>query len=135
MSCGAFFYIAFMQFLPSIIIGLLMMLSNHPQSEIPANGTYTYEIAFAEWEGKSLGDEIIVVLEDGHVSLIISENSNAIWMGAQPGDVWEEGTVRKHKSGVWIISNDKSDVDLGEIGGCTDGPIIIDFEKRTIEMC
>ena len=86
-------------------------------------------------EGKSLGDEIIVVLEDGHVSLIISENSNAIWMGAQPGDVWEEGTVRKHKSGVWIISNDKSDVDLGEIGGCTDGPIIIDFEKRTIEMC
>lgn len=112
-----------------------MMLSNHPQNEVPANGTYTYEIAFAEWGGKSLGDEIIVVLEDGHVSLIISENSNAIWIGAQPRDVIEEGTLRRHKSGVWMISNDESDVDLKEIGGCTGGPIIIDFKKRTIEMC
>lgn len=112
-----------------------MMLSNHPQSEVPANGTYTYEVVFAERRGKSLGDEIIVVVEDGHVALLISENSNAIWMFAQPGDVWEKGTLRKHKSGVWIISNDESDVDLNEIGGCTGGPIIIDFEKRTIEMC
>ena len=112
-----------------------MMLSNHPQSEVPANGTYTYEIAFVEWGGKSLGDEIIVVLEDGHVSLIISENSNAIWMGAQPGDVIEEGTLRRHKSGVWMISNDESDVNLKEIGGWIGGPIIIDFGNRTIEMC
>ena len=112
-----------------------MTPSIHPQSEIPANGTYTYEITFAEWDGKSLEDEIIVVLENGHVSLLISENSNAIWMGAQPGDVFEEGTLRKHKSGAWIISNDESDVDLKEIGGCTGGPIIIDFEKRTIELC
>ena len=124
-----------MQFLPAIIIGTLLMLFNPPQSEVPANGTYTYEIAFAGLGGKSLGDEIIVVLEDGHISLIISENSNAIWMGAQPGDVIEEGTLRRHKSGFWMISNDESDVDLKEIGGCTGGPIIIDFEQRTIEMC
>ena len=82
-----------------------------------------------------LGDEIIVVVEDGHIKLLISENSNALWMGAQLGDVWEEGTLRKHKSGVWIISNDENDVNLNEIGGCTGGPIIIDFEKRTIELC
>jgi hypothetical protein len=124
-----------MKLLPSIIIGTLLMLFNHPQSEVPENGTYTYEVAFAEWEGKSLGDEIIVVLEDGHVALLISENSNVVWMGAKPGDVWEEGTLRKHKSGVWIISNDENDVDLNEVGGCTGGPIIIDFEKRTIEVC
>ena len=116
-------------------MGALLLLSKHPQSEVPANGTYTYEVVFAEWGGKSLGDEIIVVVEDGHAALFISENSNAVWMGAKPGDVWEEGTLRKHKSGVWIISNDKSDVNLDEIGGCTGGPIIIDFEKRTVEMC
>ena len=111
------------------------MLFNPPQNEVPANGTYTYEVVFAEWEGKSLGDEIIVVVEDGYAALLISENSNALWMYAKPGDVWEEGTLRKHKSGVWIISNSKSDVNLDEIGGCTGGPTIIDFEKRTIEMC
>ena len=111
------------------------MLFNPPQNEVPANGTYTYEVVFAEWGGKSLRDEIIVVVEDGHAALLISDNSNVVWMGAKPGDVWEEGTLRKHKSGVWIISKDKSDVDLDEIGGCTGGPIIIDFEKRTVEMC
>jgi hypothetical protein len=116
-------------------MGALLLLSKHPQSEVPVNGTYTYEVVFAEWGGKSLGDEIIVVVEDGHAALLISENSNAVWMGAKPGDLWEEGTLRKHKSGVWIISNDKSDVNLDEIGGCTGGPIIIDFENRTIEMC
>ena len=116
-------------------MGALLLLSKHPQSEVPVNGTYTYEVVFAEWGGKSLGDEIIVVVEDGHAALLISENSNAVWMGTKPGDLWEEGTLRKHKSGVWIISNDKSDVNLDEIGGCTGGPLIIDFENRTIEMC
>ena len=124
-----------MKLLPSLILGALLLLSKHPQSEVPVNGTYTYEVVFAEWGGKSLGDEIIVVVEDGHAALLISENSNAVWMGAKPGDLWEEGTLRKHKSGVWIISNDKSDVNLDEIGGCTGGPLIIDFENRTIEMC
>lgn len=112
-----------------------MLFYPSPQSEVPADGTYTYEVIFAEWGGKSLSDEIIVILEDGHVALLISGNSNVVWMGAKPGDVWEEGTLRKHKSGVWIISNDESDVDLNEIGGCTGGPIVIDFEKRTIELC
>ena len=34
-----------------------------------------------------------------------------------------------------LFNHPQSDVDLNEIGGCTGGPIIIDFEKRTVEMC
>ena len=124
-----------MQFLHFIIIGTLLSIFHPPQSEVPANGTYTYEVVFAEWGDKSLGDEIIVVLEDGHIALLISENSNALWIGAEPGDVWEEGTLRKHQSGAWIISNDENDVHLEEIGGCTGGPIIVNFEKKTNELC
>ena len=30
-----------------------------PQSEVPENGTFIYEVAFAEWDGKTMGDEII----------------------------------------------------------------------------
>ena len=56
-------------------------------------------------------------------------------MGAAPGDVIEEGTLRKHQSGAWIISNDEKDVSLEEIGGCTGGSTVIDFDKQTIEMC
>jgi hypothetical protein len=34
-----------------------------------------------------------------------------------------------------LSKHPQSDVNLDEIGGCTGGPIIIDFEKRTIEVC
>ena len=76
-----------------------------------------------------------VILQDGHVTLKVSKNSNILGMGAAPGDVIEEGTLRKHQSCAWIISNDEKDVSLEEIGGCTGGPTVIDFDKQTIEMC
>ena len=44
-----------------------------------------------------MGDEVIVNLNDGHITLKISKNSNSLWMGgAKSGDVIEEGTLRKH---------------------------------------
>ena len=80
-------------------------------------------------------DEVILILNDAHITLKISENSNSLWMGAKPGDVIEEGTLRQYQSGQWIISNDEKDVYLEEIGGCTGGPTIIHFKNQTIEMC
>ncbi len=123
-----------MSFLLSLFLTFSCCLEP-PQSEVPENGTYIYEVAFAEWNGKTMGDEIIVVLKDGHITLKVSENSNVVWMGANPGDIIEEGTLRKHQSGQWIISNDENDIYLKEIGGCTGGPTIISFENRTIEIC
>ncbi|MDA7804796.1 hypothetical protein N9O54_00270 [Schleiferiaceae bacterium] len=123
-----------MQLLLSLLFSFSFTLEQ-PQSEIPKNGTYIYEVAFAEWSGRTMGDEVIVILKDGHITLKVSNNSNILWMGAASGDVIEEGTLRKHQSGVWIISNDEKDVSLEEIGGCTGGPTVIDFDKQTIEMC
>jgi hypothetical protein len=119
----------------SLILTCWLSTTDPPQSEILPNGTYRFEIAFAEWDGKTMGDEVIVILNDGNITLKISENSNSLWMGAKPGDVIEEGTLRKHQSGQWIISNDEKDIYLEEIGGCTGGPTIIHFENQTIEMC
>jgi hypothetical protein len=121
-----------------LLLSLLFSFSftvEQPQSEIPKNGTYIYEVAFAEWSGRTMGDEVVVILKDGHITLKVSKNSNILWMGATPDDVIEDGTLRKHQSGVWIISNDEKDVSLEEIGGCTGGPTVIDFDKQTIEMC
>jgi hypothetical protein len=123
-----------MPVLLSLMISLFFRLET-PQSEIPKNGTYTYEITFAEWEGKTMGDEIIVVLHDGHITLKLSENCNVVWIGLEPGDIIEEGLLRQHKSGVWIISNDEKDIYLEEIGGCSGGPTLVNFEKKTIEIC
>jgi hypothetical protein len=119
----------------SLILTCWLSTTDPPQSEILPNGTYRFEIAFAEWGGKTMCDEVILILNDAHITLKISENSNSLWMGAKPGDVIEEGTLRKHQSGQWIISNDEKDIYLEEIGGCTGGPTIIHFENQTIEMC
>jgi hypothetical protein len=83
----------------SLLLSIFLMFGRclePPQSEVPENGTYIYEVAFAEWDGKTMGDEIIVVLKDGHITLKVSENSNAVWMGANPGGVIEEGTWAKN---------------------------------------
>ena len=106
-----------------------------PQTEVPENGTYIYEVAFAEWDGKTMGDEVIVVIKDGHITLKVSENSNSLWMGANPGDIIEEGTLRIHQSGQGIISNDEKDIYSEEIGGCTGAPTVISFDNKTIELC
>jgi len=124
--------------MPPLLLSIILTFScclEPPQNEVPENGTYIYEVAFAEWGGKTMGDEIIVVLKDGHITLKVSEKSNSLWIGALPGDVIEEGTVRKHQSGQWIISHDEKDVYLDEIGGCTGGPTIISFENQSIELC
>ena len=80
----------------SLILTCWLSTTDPPQSEILLNDTYRFEIAFAEWGGKTMGDEVIVNLNDGHITLKISKNSNSLWMGAKPGDVIEEGTLRKH---------------------------------------
>jgi len=123
-----------MPILFSILLTFCLCLEK-TQNEIPENGTYVYEVAFAEWDGKTMGDEIIVILKDGYITLKVPENSNSLWMGAIPGDVIEEGNLRKHQSAQWIISNDEKDIYLEEIGGCTGGPTIINFENKTIELC
>ena len=121
-----------------LLLSLFLTIScclEPPQSAVPVNGTYIYEVAFSEWDGKTMGEEIIVVLKDGHITLKVSENSNAVWMGLNPCDIIEEGTLRKHQSGQWMISNDEKDVYLDEIGGCTGGTTIINFENQSIELC
>ena len=124
--------------MPPLLLSILLTFScclEPPQNEVPENGIYVYKIAFAEWGGKTTGEEIVVVLKDGHITLKVSEKSNSLWIGALPGDIIEEGTLRKHQSGQWIISNDDKDVYLDEIGGCTGGPTIISFENQNIELC
>ena len=46
-----------------------------------------------------------------------------------------KGILVKHKSGKWIIANSESDKNAEEIGGCTGGPIPIDFKSKVIEWC
>jgi hypothetical protein len=41
----------------------------------------------------------------------------------------------KHKTGKWIIGKSAKGKSAKEIGGCGDGPPIINFKKKFVRLC
>jgi hypothetical protein len=107
--------------------------SENESNEILPNGKYRFDIAFAEWEGKSMGEKVTVVI-DGDLIKVIYEGDGKLTL-TKKGEILDQGKIMKHKSGVWIIGNTSTDIQLDEIGGCTGGPAIIDFKNKKFWMC
>jgi hypothetical protein len=52
------------------------------------------------------------------------------------GDIIEEGIIMKHtKTGKWIIGHIIKDRDAKEIGGCSNGPSVINFKQKIFWSC
>jgi len=102
-------------------------------NEILPNGKYTFDIAFAEWEGKSLGEKVTIIINNSSIKVIYEGGGRL--SQTKKGELIDQGTIMKHKTGVWIIGKKKSDTQLDEIGGCTGGPSIIDFKNKKYWMC
>jgi hypothetical protein len=100
---------------------------------IPPDGTYRFDVAFAEWEGKSMGEKVTVVIKGDSIKVVYEGDGSLT--NAKKGDVFSEGILVKHKTGVWIIGKSKSDAQVHEIGGCTGGPTVVDFKTRKYWMC
>jgi hypothetical protein len=100
---------------------------------IPPDGTYRFDVAFAEWEGKSMGEKVTVVIKGDSIKVVYEGDGNLT--NAKKGDVFSKGILLKHKTGVWIIGKSKSDAQVDEIGGCSGGPTTIDFKSRKYWMC
>ena len=111
----------------SISFSDFLTTSNTPDFQ---DGIYTYDVAFAEFDGESLCTTCIVVIK-GNTIKVMNNGS----MSGDFGDTIEEGTIMKHKSGKWIIASSNEDVGLDEIGGCSDGPRIIDFKNMKFWTC
>lgn len=103
------------------------------KSQKPANGTYTYKIIWEEFGGKSLGATCTVKIKGDSIQVINNGNKT---MTGKKGDILDEGIIMKHrKTGKWIIAHSKKDIDAKELGGCGDGPTIIDFKNKTWLGC
>lgn len=100
--------------------------------EIPPSGTYTYDIAFAEWNGHTLDYKALVYIQGDSVEVYLLHGKLT---GVPPRGGLAGGRLRKRRSGVWIISSDPADVNAEEVGGCTDGPPVIDLKKKVFWMC
>lgn len=98
-------------------------------SEIP-QGKMEYELYYSEWDGRMPNTSIDVIIKGNHITVLKNEKTNLT------GDqLIIEGTLMKHVSGVWIITDQPSDKDAEEIGGCTGGPIPINFKTKVLEWC
>lgn len=118
-----------------ILIALCMIISTFTVAQIPKSGTYVYKLQFAESSYSYLTDAKCKVIIDGEKIKVIFSGGGGAHSGLKNGDVIDEGIIIKHKSGSWIIGRKKSDVELDEVGGCTNGSREIDFKNKVFWTC
>ena len=116
-----------------LFIYLLFLVCFHTRAQIPKDGTYTYKIAFAEWGGKSLGATCTVKIKGNSIKIIHNGKGN---LTGNKGDILDEGIIMKHsKTGQWIIGHSRKDKNAKEVGGCSEGPSVIDFKHKKWWSC
>ncbi len=124
----------FKQTLIKIIFSLLLFfIASITLAQKPKDGIYTYALAFEEWQGKSLGATCTVQIKGDSIKIINDGSGN---LTGKKGDIIDEGILMKHiKTGKWIIGHSVKDKDAKEIGGCSDGPSVIDFKRKKFWSC
>ena len=99
-------------------------------TEAIPQGKFLYELYFAEWNGR---------MENLPIEILITGNKITVYNNEKKpltgGKIIIEGILLKHKSGKWIIGEIESDQNAEEIGGCSVGPVPIDFKTKIIEWC
>lgn len=105
---------------------------NQIENNIPPDGSYVYDVAFAEWDGISMGNKVSVTIIKDSIYVVYNGIGN---LEIKTGEVIDSGIIIKHHSGQWIIANKPDDRNLKEIGGCSGGPSIVDFKTRKYWMC
>lgn len=94
------------------------------------NGTYIYDVAFAEWQGKSMGAKVEVQIKGDSIFVYSYQG-----LSGEKGELIDSGILVKHRKGEWIIAHSPNDRNADEIGGCSDGPSIIDLENEKFWLC
>ena len=122
-----------MNSIKAIILPVLLFSSSVLFVQKPfCDGVYTFKVEYNEWSGKSMGATCIVKIKNDSI-WVIHNGSKGI--AGKKGEIIDKGILIKHKSGKWIIAENKDDSNIPEVGGCSDGPRIIDFKRRRISFC
>jgi hypothetical protein len=117
----------------AVIVIILSFLTLISKAQKPKDGTYTYSISWAEWEGKSLGATCTVIIKSDSIWVI---HDGRPGVSGKKGDIYAEGIIMKHKkTGKWIIGRSNKDKDAKETGGCSGGPTLIDFKSKRVWSC
>ncbi|MFZ5635972.1 MAG: hypothetical protein ACOY82_05230 [Pseudomonadota bacterium] len=100
------------------------------QAQPLASGQYVFRQRYAEHP--NMQGAVFDVKIDGNRIVV----SSASEQGPFPKGVIEEGTLERHaRSGEWIIVRDPADRQAEEVGGCSDGPTVVDLKDRVYWTC
>jgi hypothetical protein len=113
------------------LVLLLAGCAAHADPRIPlASGQYQFQHRFAEHP--TLPSIRVDVAIDGDRIVV----SNAVAADPFPSGVLAEGQLVWHPgSKQWIIADEASDRDAFDVGGCSDGPEVVDLENRIYWTC
>lgn len=117
-----------------VLSGILLLLSFSLSAKEWKDGRYEYTLVYDEWGPGVLEGTCFVIIKGD--SITVYENSHQELERAEEGAIMNKGKILKHKkTGKWIIANSPEDVNAKDIGGCTDGPTIIEFDRRVYHGC
>jgi hypothetical protein len=91
-------------------------------------------VAFAEWDGRSMGTICTIDIKGDSITVIWGDVDLLDPEEKEPYPM-VQGILKKHKSGAWIISESAGDENAPEIGGCSDGPYVIELKNRKFWTC
>jgi hypothetical protein len=118
-----------------VVLGLfaLLNLKNSYATEPPlpiASGTYRFEHKFAE-QPNTKSIPLLGIVKGRKIELINRTQSKVFPLGSIA-----QGTLTWHAaSKQWIIGLNKSDKLAVHVGGCSDGPEVIDLIKKIYWTC
>jgi hypothetical protein len=101
-----------------------------PPRQPLASGEYAFQHKYAE-QPNMPSVALTAKIKGRHVVLINNEQSAVF-----PKGVIAEGTIMWHaRSKQWIIGHSKRDQYAEAVGGCSDGPEVIDFQNKVYWTC
>jgi hypothetical protein len=114
------------------IVIILLLSAGNTLGQQPKNGTYTYQVAFSEWQGKAMGATVLVEIK-GDSIYVIHNGGN---LSGKKGEVIDCGIIMKYRrTGKWIIGHNPGDKEAPEVGSCSEGPSVVDFHHQKFWLC
>jgi hypothetical protein len=94
------------------------------------SGDYAFVHRFAEHPSIE-GIELAARIRGRHIVLVNDDKTDLL-----PAGVIAEGTLMWHAaSEQWIIGMSPGDANAADVGGCSDGPEVVDLERRIYWTC
>ena len=96
------------------------------------SGDYVFMHKFAEAEQSKIPSiKVNVQIRGRHIVVVNNDKTDVF-----PAGLLEEGTLMWHAaSGQWIIGREPADAGAADVGGCSDGPPVIDLECKIYWTC